>query len=222
MDGQGKRDTFWLYVRDIVPSIGGLLDSQIDSESLVIAPRLEMEPSFAAVRGHYKDTKLGEDISKYKQAVGAYLSAGLKLQRIIITVIYPLSLQASDAAKAFLEGLREVVRVELAPVRVKFCLEGIETDRGTVLEKLPDQSGKPLQQFIEFVNRYKNKLKGGSKDSMQEAQDRGKLILELLERLEKNYEIMKRLYKAIIRGVEEEKLKGMLPPTTKCKFCPLA
>ena len=53
-------------------------------------------------------------------------------------------------------------------------------------------------------------------------EEEGKVILELLETLTKNYEIMKRLEKAIIRDVKEEKLKGILPPGTKCKFCPPA
>jgi len=53
-------------------------------------------------------------------------------------------------------------------------------------------------------------------------EEEGKVILELLETLTKNYEIMKRLEKAIIRDVKEEKLKGILPPGTKCKFCPSA
>jgi len=72
------------------------------------------------------------------------------------------------------------------------------------------------------VNRYKSKLKDQSKNDMQEAQEEGKVILELTDRLEKHYEIMKKLEKAIIRGVEEEKLMGMLPLGTECKFCPLA
>jgi len=50
----------------------------------------------------------------------------------------------------------------------------------------------------------------------------GKVIIELLETLQQNYEIMKRLEKAIIREVEEEKLRGILSPGTKCKFCPPA
>ncbi|GAJ03679.1 unnamed protein product, partial [marine sediment metagenome] len=50
----------------------------------------------------------------------------------------------------------------------------------------------------------------------------GEVIIELLGRLQKNFEIMKRLEKAIIRDIEEEKLKGILPPSTQCKFCPPA
>jgi hypothetical protein len=164
---------------------------------------------------------LWKEISNYKQVVDTYLSAGLKLHKIIISKIHPLSLQAPEEVKVFLEGLREVMRVELAPLRVRLYLEGIETDRGAVLKKLPDQSGKPLQQYL-FVNKYRSKLKDQSKNDMQEAQEESKVILELMDRLEKHYEIMKRLEKAIIRGVEEEKLRGILPPGTRCKFCPPA
>ncbi|MBA7636168.1 hypothetical protein ES703_43783 [subsurface metagenome] len=111
------------------------------------------------------------------------------------------------------------MRIKLAPVRLELYLRGIETDREAVFEGFSEliklgfsgQSGKPLEEFLEFVSRYK--------DNMEEE---GKVIIELLETLKKNYEIMKRLEKTIIRDIEEEKLKGILPPGTKCKFCPPA
>ena len=216
-----KESDYWLYVRDIFPSIDRLIDRQMDSESLVITSPLDEEPTFALLEGHYKDTKLWEDISKCKQAMNTYVSAGLKLRKIVMSELCPL-LQGIGQANLFLEGLREMVRAELAPVRVKVHLEGMLTDR--VLEQLPDD--KLLKQFhgfaIGFVNRYKNKVEveDDSKNNVQEAQNKGEVILELLDKLVKNYELMKRLNKAIVRGVEEEKLKGMLPPGTKCKFCP--
>ncbi len=184
-------------------------------DRLVVFPSiLEKEPSFAAVEGHYKHTKLGEDVTEYKQAVEAYQSASLKLVGATITKNCLIS-----EAKVWLELLRKVVRVKFAPVRLELCLEGIETDQETILERLSEeinlrsssQSGKPLQQLLEFVSRYKGDM-----------QEKGKVIIELLEGLKENYEIMKRLEKAIIRDIEEEKLKAILPPGTKCKFCPPA
>ncbi|MBA7677630.1 hypothetical protein ES703_85890 [subsurface metagenome] len=178
-----------------------------------------MEPSFAAVEGHYKDTKLGEDIDRYKQVMGTYLSVGFKLRQVIMAEVYPLSSRGAKEATVFLEGLRELLRTELAPVRVRLYSEGVETDLSAVLEKLPDQGGKPFQQFIDFVSRYRSKAKGEPKNDIQEAREEGKAILELIDKLVKNYEIMRRLEKTILRRVEKEKLKGMLPPGTKCEFC---
>lgn len=178
---------------------------------VVFPPILEKEPTFVAVEGHYKHTKLGEDIIKYKQAVDAYRSAVFKLKGAVVTKDCLVR-----EATVSLELLRKVVRIKLAPVRIELYLEGVETDQ-TILERFSEivelrgQSDKPLQQLLEFVGRYK--------DNMDEE---GEVIIELLGRLQKNFEIMKRLVKAIIRDIEEEKLKGILPPGTKCKFCPLA
>lgn len=175
-------------------------------------PILEKEPSFAAVEGHYKYTKLGEDVTEYKQAAEAYQGACLKLKMAIIT-----GDRLPSEVKAWLELLRKVVRIKLAPVRLELYLRGIETDQETIFEgvseilKLGGQSGKPLEELLEFFGRYKHDM-----------EEEGKVIIELLERLKENYEIMKRLEKAIIRDIEEEKLKGILPPGTKCKFCPPA
>ena len=185
----------------------------IGDRLVVFPPILEIEPSFAAVEGHYKHTKLGEDVSKYKQAVDAYRSAGFKLGGTILTGDCLVS-----ELRVFSDLLKEVVRIKLAPVRLELYLEGIETDQ-TIFERFCEvlklrsssQSGTPLQQLLEFVSRYK--------DNMEEE---GKVIIELLKTLQKNYEIMKRLEKAIIRDVKEEKLKGILPPGTNCKFCPPA
>lgn len=177
---------------------------------VVYPPRLilEKEPSFAAVEGHYKHTKLGEDVIKYKQAVDAYHSTVFKLQGAVVTQ----GCLVRDATVS-LELLRKVVRIKLAPVRIELYLRGIETDQ-TILERSSEvlksigQSGTLLQQLLEFVGRYKD--------------EEGEVIIELLGSLQKNYEIMKRLENAIIRDVEEEKLRGILPPGTKCKFCPPA
>lgn len=187
-------------------------DIFIGDRLVVFPPILEKEPSFAAVEGHYKHTKLGEDVIKYKQAVDAYRSTGLELERAIITK----DCLVREAGVA-LELLMKVVRIKLAPVRLLLYMEGIETDQETIFErisevlKLRGQSGKPLEELLEFVSRYKHNM-----------EEEGKVILELLGRLQENYERMKRLEKAIIRDIEEEKLKGILPTGTKCKFCPPA
>lgn len=218
-----KELEFFLYAKELVPSLDSLMQNQIDSENIHIVTKLEMEPSFAALEGHYEGTKLWEDIKNYKQIRDTYIAAGLKLHKIITTGVSRLPLQVPEETKVVLEGLRELVKMELAPVRVKLNLEGIETDRGSVLGKIPDRSGQALQRFVGFVNKYENKLGDEARNDILKGHDEGgKVILELVDRLKRNYETMKRLYKAVVTGAAEEKLKGMLPPGTKCKFCPSA
>lgn len=217
-----KEFAFFHYAKDVVPSLDTLIDDQIDREDISVVAEVEMEPLFAALIGHYDGTTLWEKIKSYKQARDAYVATGLKLHKIIMTEVCAFSLQVPKETEIFLGGLRSLVQTELAPIRVKLNLEGIETDRGAVLEKLPDTSGQAFRQFLEFVNRYKNKVKDGHRNDMHEASDNvGKVILKLVDRLKENYETMKRLYKVIVTGVGEEKLKVMLPDGTKCKFCPL-
>lgn len=215
----GRWLDYWAYVKDIVPSIDRLIDEQINSERICITQPLEIEPSFVALEGHYEGTKLWENIKNYKRARDAYVGAGIRLHKIVTIEISRFSLQVPEETKVVLEALKYLVQIKATQTRVKLNLELIETDWGTVLKNLPGASSKALQRFLEFVNKYKNKPHSESKNDVQETQHVGKLILELMDRLENNYEPVKRLYKAITRAAEGEKLKGTLPPGTKCKFC---
>ncbi len=205
---------FWFFAKKAVPSLETLIDSQIDSESLTLAPVLERQPEFEALTGHYEGTKLWQQIVTYKQEGGKYVSIGAKLHRIIISLVRSLFKEETEV-RAFRSALTELIREDLAPVRVKLHLEGIETDRAAISSRLPDADFTSLQQGVELLQRYLN--------DRSEAQETQKLFAELhnlLARITEAYQCLKAKQRDILRGLKEEKFKGQLPAGSKCKFCP--
>jgi transcriptional regulator with XRE-family HTH domain len=210
-----KEFAFWYYVKKAIPSLDTIIDSQIDSESLAIGPKLESAPSFAALESHYKDTKLWENINGYKKLRGQYWSIGFKLRRTIMKL---LSGPFTEETKAqiFRDVVVYLLKEELAPIRARFLLEGIDTEKDAVLERLPDLDSPSLRKGVDLFERY---LSGELTNSVAESKLLAELF-ELLERLGKTYETVKMLEHGISKAVQEEKLGDTLPGGTTCKFCP--
>ncbi|NVM22823.1 MAG: hypothetical protein HWN68_13710 [Desulfobacterales bacterium] len=211
-----KEFDYWFYAKKVVPSLETLIDSQIDSESLTLAPELEREPEFEALTGHYEGIKLWEQMASYKQKGGEYVSIGAKLYRTIVRLIDSVFADKTEA-HTFRSALAELIREDLAPVRAKLHLEGIETDKTAVLRSVPSKDRTSLLQGTELLQRYLNDR------SAIEAQEAQKLFAELqnlLARITEAYQRLKVKQRDILRGLKEEKFKGQLPAGSKCKFCP--
>jgi len=209
-----KEFDYWFYAKKAVPSLETLIDSQIDSESLTLAPELEREPEFEALTGHYVSTDLWKEIVAYKQTGGKYLGIGIKLHRTILKLIDRAFAEETKAG-TFRSALTELIREDLAPVRVKLHLEGVEADK--VLSRLPDADFTSLLQGTELLQSYLND-KGAI-----EAQEDQKLFAELqnlLARITGIYQRLKTKQRDILQDIKEEKFKGQLPGDSKCKFCP--
>jgi len=207
---------FWFFAKKAVPLLETLIDSQIDSESLTLAPVLERQPEFEALTEHYEGTKLWQQIVTYKQEGGKYVSIGAKLHRIIISLVRSLFKEETEA-RAFRSALTELIREDLAPVRVKLHLEGIETGRTAISSRLPDADAASLLQGTELLQRYL------SDESRAKVQENGKLFADLqslLARITEVYQRLKTKQRDILRSVKKEKFKGQLPAGSKCEFCP--
>jgi len=209
-----EESAFWFFAKKAVPSLETLIDSQIDSESLTLAPVLERQPEFEALTGHYEGTKLWQQIVTYKQEGGKYVSIGAKLHKTILKLIDRVFAEETKAG-TFRSALTELIREDLAPVRVKLHLEGVEADK--VLSRLPDADFTSLLQGTELLQSYLNDR------GAIEAQEDQKLFAELqslLTRITEIYQLLKTKERDILRGIKEEKFKGQLPAGSKCKFCP--
>jgi|GEM_PF-4068608 len=211
-----KERLYLRCVRDVVPSIDSQIDDQIDSETISIAPQIEMEPSFAALKGHYEGTELWGQIQTHKQKYGKYISAGMKTRRSTRKLFRNLCIEKTDAVMLW-DAIREQLAFDLAPVRVKLNLQGIDTDKSVVLEKLPDPNLPSVQQGAQLLKKY---LASVTKTKTPEHRLSSTGLIDLLERLVKTYETVKGSEANMISCVKEEKLKGALPIGTKCKFCP--
>lgn len=211
-----KESAYWFYAKKAVPSLQALIDSQVDYESLVVAPQLEREPPYASLVGHYDGTKLWEDIQAYEKAVGAYFSIGLKLHRTIMGLVDEVFAEEADAG-AFRSALTELIREDLAPVRVKLHLEGIETDKMAVLRRLPGADCTSLRQGVELLQRY---LSGESRGRVQKNTKLFADLQDLLDRIKEAYQSLRTKERDLLRGLKEERFKGQLPAGSKCKFCP--
>ncbi len=211
-----KEFSYWFFAKKAVPSLETLIDSQIDAESLTLAPELERRPEFQAFTGHYEGTKLWQQIVTYKQEGGKYVSIGAKLHRTIMKLV-GRAFAEETKARTFRSALTELIRGDLAPVRVRLDLEGIETDKTAVLSRLPDAAPTLCQQDIELLQSCLNDR------SAIEAQESLKLFAELqnlLDRITEVYQLLKTKHKDTLQGVREERFKGQLPAGSKCKFCP--
>lgn len=149
-----KEFIYWFYAKQAVPSLGNPIDSQIDSESLILAPRLESNPFFAALEGHYKGSELWEDIKTFKKTNGVYVSICFKLHRIISQLLRG---PFADRTKGniFQEAVRQLLEAELAPIRVKLHLEGVQTDKSAVLVRLSLRSAHAVSRYyicLSFVS----------------------------------------------------------------------
>ena len=212
-----RESDWWFYAQKAVPSLETLVDRQVDSESLTRVPELETEPEFEALTGHYEGTKLWKEMVSYKQTGDKYLSIGVKLERTVEKLIDRVFAEETEA-HTFRSALTELIREDLAPVRVKLNLEGIERDRTAISSRLPDAACTSLLQGIELLQRYL------SDESQAKVQENGKLyanLQNLLARITEVYQRLKTKQRDILRGVKEEKFKGQLPAGSKCKFCML-
>lgn len=211
-----KESAYRFFAKKAVPSSETLIDNQIDSESLGIAPELERETLFVALKGHYNSTQLWKDIKIYKKVAGEYVSIGLKIDRTMEKLIGRCFTEETEA-HTFRSALTELIREDLAPVRAKLLLQGIETDKSAVLRRLPDKDCTSLREGVELLQRY---LNGKSTVKAQNDSELFVHLLDLLNRIRESYQLLKTKEGDILRGIKEEKFKGQLPAGSRCKLCP--
>jgi len=211
-----EESALWFFAKKAVPSLETPIDRQIVSESLAIAPELERETLFVALEGHYKGTNLWKDIGMYKKVAGKYVSIGLKLNRAVNKLIDLVSAEETEA-HTFRSALIQLIREDLALVRVKLNLKGIERDRTAMSSRLPDVDCTSLLQGEKLLQRYL------SVERRAKVRENAKLFADLqslLARITQVYQRLKTKQRDILRSVKEEKFKGQLPAGSKCKFCP--
>jgi len=199
------------YVRDSIPWVDSWMDGQIESENIPIAAKIEIEPSFTALKEHYGGTKLWEQVQTYKQKYGQYVSVGIKVRRSARKLFSGLCIEGTDTVKLW-DGIRELLTLDLAPVRVKLNLQGFEVCK-------PALDITSVHQAAQLLKEY---LPGGAKNKTPKhcSSSTGSIDLpHLLGRLVKTYETLERAESNMTNRVKVEKLKGTLPIGTKCEFC---
>lgn len=199
------------YVRDFIPWVDSWMDGQIESENIPIAAKIEITPSFTTLKEHYGGTKLWEQVQTYKQKYGQYVSVGIKVRRSARRLFSGLFIEGTDTFKLW-DAIRELLTLDLAPVRVKLSLQGIEVCKPALDITSVQQAAQLLKQYLPSGAMNKTPKHCPSSTGSID-------FLHLLGRLVKMYETLERAKFNMINRVKVEKLKGTLPMATKCEFC---